>query len=139
MRTEKYLVNLATTMIQQLRVPQSMGDSQSGPQDIYEQFGEKIKARLFRMNPETLGRISSFGLAFKSGQNKTPMYYVHCGSYLGKYQSGMDLLIEIACTAIIAEMYDILRSSDYWLPKWHREHRELCRELYAGSLLSQNS
>lgn len=133
MRNEKYLCNLATTFIQQLRVPQSMGAARSGPQDIYEQFATKIMAKLIIMSPETLGRIASFGLAYAGEQTKTAMYLVHCGSYLGKYQSGHDLLVEIACTAIVAEMYDVLRSSEYWLPRWRREHRPWCDELHAKS------
>lgn len=133
MRTEKYLSNLATTFIQQLRVPQSMGDSQSGPQDIYEQFGEKIKAKLLQMNPETLGRIASFGLAYEGERTKTAMYLVHCGSYLGKYLSGSELLTEIATTAVVAEIYDVLRSSEYWLEKWAREHPTSSRRDHLGS------
>lgn len=109
MRTEKYLSNLATTFIQQLRIPVGMGNSPTGAQAIYEQFGDAIKAKLFRMNPETLGRIACLGLPYGGEQIKTAMYLVHCGSYLGKYQGGRELLTELACTAIVAEVYDVLR------------------------------
>ncbi len=120
-KSHQYIFNLALTLIQQLQVPQSLGGSALGPQDIYTQFGEKIVAKLKKMNPETLGRISSFGLEYDTltaWSGKTSLYEVHCGSYLGKYQSGRGLLIEIACTAICAQIFDTLRSSEF--KEWNK-------------------
>ncbi|OGZ53032.1 MAG: hypothetical protein A3B25_00430 [Candidatus Ryanbacteria bacterium RIFCSPLOWO2_01_FULL_48_26] len=108
-RNRQYLTNLATTMIQQLHVPNSMGHSPSGAQNIYEEFGDSIVAKLLVMTPETLGRIVDFGLPYNADvtKGKTALYLVHCGSYCSKYASGHDLLVKIACTAIVAKMYDI--------------------------------
>ncbi|MCR4311610.1 MAG: hypothetical protein NUV54_03555 [Candidatus Taylorbacteria bacterium] len=111
MRNQQYFSNFATTLIQQLHIPEGVDNSKSGAQGIYEQFGEEIRAKLEKMNPETLGRIASFGLPYNNNVTKgrTAMYLVHCGSYLGKYRSGRELLVELAVTAVIAEIYDTLR------------------------------
>jgi hypothetical protein len=84
----------------------------TSPQMLYEKFGERVRAQVRLMRPETRGAIADRGLAFETRPN-TSLYEVHCETYLGKYQSGRDLLIEIAVTAIIAKMYDILRDHGY--------------------------
>ncbi|MFA6601774.1 MAG: hypothetical protein WCT02_02850 [Candidatus Paceibacterota bacterium] len=109
-----------------MQIPQSLGDLELGPQEIYKQFGDRIKAKLIRMNPETIGAIAWYGSAHQDDQRKTSLYQVHCQSYLGKYQSGPALMVEIAATALVAEIYDTLRSSEYWLPKWSQKHRGWC-------------
>lgn len=106
-RNRQYLTNLATTIIQQLRVPDDYVSR--GAQYVYGDFSDRIKAKIRGWTPETLGKIVDFGKAFpgSSGEGKTSLYEVHCGSYCGKYWSGRELLIELACTAIVAEMEDI--------------------------------
>lgn len=87
-------------------------------QKLYERRADDVRKELKRMNPETQGRIAIQGLADGSEEEpkrgRTSLYEVHCGSYLGKYKSGRDLLLDLATTAVIAEMTDQLRT-DYQL------------------------
>jgi hypothetical protein len=97
------------------------GDSRVSPQALYESRNKEIRRALKRMRPETLGKIAAQGLAHNdprterqlrpsgvTDEGKTSMYAVHCGNFVGKYDSGHDALIELALTAIVAEMADIL-------------------------------
>lgn len=99
----KYIRNLATSFIGQLGVKADDYD-RCPAQDIYKCHSEAITTELRRMRPETLGRIAA------SKPTKTTLYQVHCGSYLSKHSNGKDLLLTIACTAIVAEMADIISS-----------------------------
>lgn len=92
--------------IEDLRSPDDLDDS--GAQYLYLRRSEEIKHSLRCMRPGTLGRIAVHGKPFEVGVQGTAMYQVHCASWLGKYEDGKSLLIEIACTAIVAEMTDIL-------------------------------
>jgi len=87
-------------------------------QTLYEKWGEPIKRQLTRMRPETLGKIAACGVGNPDEVSEDEslrdyaaysLYQVHCGTYLDKYASGIALLREIACTAIIAEMTNILK------------------------------
>ena len=82
------------------------------PQTLYEHRGTEVRKELSRMSPETLGRIAVQGKARgdedQPSEGKTTLYDVHCGSYLGKYESGRNILLELALTAVIAEMTDQL-------------------------------
>lgn len=119
MRThnQQYFHNLVSTMINQLPLEELMSayDTEMCPQDLYKKFGENVRAKVLAMRPEIRGVIADFGIPYEVGPRGTPLYYVHCSTYLGKYQSGRDLLIEIAVTAIIAKMYDILRGHGYFV------------------------
>lgn len=106
----QYLHNLATTMIQQLHISPEEAAPGSRVQDIYEKFGEPIKTKLFMMTAETRGRIADLGLSRYNvfEPEEIPMYSVHCKPWLDEHQSGHNLLVEIACTAIVAKMAEIL-------------------------------
>jgi hypothetical protein len=108
---DRYLYNLATTMIQQLHIPLSMADDPSRAQIIYEKFSDQIKTKLLVMNPETRGRIADLGLSDYHDTyepEEIPLYNVHCGSWLGKHESGRSLVTEIACTTIVCKIAEIL-------------------------------
>jgi hypothetical protein len=81
-------------------------------QVLYSGWSLTIRKELSRMSPETLGRLSVQGKAHGDENapagGKTTLYHVHCGSYLAKYASGRDLLLELALTAVVAEMTDQL-------------------------------
>jgi hypothetical protein len=111
-QTTQYLSNLATTLIQQLHIPESIGEKPHGLQDLYDEFSDAIKAKLIVMNPGTRGQIADFGLAYGGSKESAgiPMYHVHCNSFLGKYESGRNLVTEIACTTIVAKIYEMLRN-----------------------------
>ena len=103
----QYLRNLANTLMCQLGI--TLNDVlDGGAQGLYRTRSEEIKAQLHRMRPETLGKIAAHGAGYRDVSPRTALYQVHLESYLDKYASGMELLEEIACTAIVAEMTDIL-------------------------------
>ncbi len=105
----QYLTNLAVTLIHQLNVPDYLGGLSQGVQEFYARFAKAVKARVLEMTPETRGRIADYGLAFNAANHgKTALYAVHRAAYCGEHESGHSLLVEIASTAIIAEMFDIL-------------------------------
>lgn len=126
------LRNIARTLMGQLGITTNIVDTPL-PFDaavlarfVYAKRGKDIKQRLRDMKPETLGKIAACGRGSRV-QKRTPqyeavaatMYSVHAGtwpltgggSWLDNHADGMSLLVEIACTAIMAEMGDILR---YW-------------------------
>lgn len=104
-----YLRNLANSMIQQLHIEIEMSASVT-VQGLYKHFGHAIKSKLLVMKPETRGKIADLGVGYglKEYPDRISLYEVHCQPYLGKYQSGRDLVMEIACTAIVAMIYEIL-------------------------------
>lgn len=108
MEERRYIRNLARSMIGQLRIkPLDLG--QSGAHGLYANRNEEIKALLCQMRPEKLGQIASFGRAWGGDVYGTSLYGAHNATWLSKHADGMTLLREIACTAIVAEMADILR------------------------------
>ena len=112
---DRYLRNLAKSLMGQLgiTVEDLAGEfPDCEAQYLYEHRSKEIKAQLRRMRPETLGRIAACGKG-RTEEGETQqgpwLYHVHCGAYLDKYADGVSLLREIACTAIVAEMANILR------------------------------
>lgn len=121
----QYLHNLANTLIGQLNIEWRDGTKFPhgfNAQHLYENRRTDIRLVLIRMNPATLGKIVWGGLANNdprtestvtrqgvTERGKTSLYEVHCGAYLSKYDSGREILIELAITTIVAEMTDILR------------------------------
>jgi hypothetical protein len=108
----KYITNLAQSFIGQLGAAVKIEDtSEFLAQNLHDRHSKAIHTLLRRMRPETLGRIAACGGGCdednKMSQGIT-LYQVHCGAYLNKYADGISLLREIACTAIIAEMANIL-------------------------------
>ncbi len=89
---------------------------------LYAKCSLVVRGEVKQMRPETLGKIAVQGLARndprtdrhpkRSGvtdEGKTSLYAVHNENYLPTYASGREVLIELAVTAIVAEMTDILR------------------------------
>jgi len=108
----KYISNLARHFIGQLRV-RAEDFGKFPAQELYAHHNKAIKAQLHRMRPETLGRIAACGKGCSDeNREESPqtgtLYLVHCSTYLDKYADGVTLLREIACTAIVAEMANIL-------------------------------
>lgn len=57
-----------------------------------------VRHAVCHLSPETLGRIVG-------RDSKTyDLYSVHCGTWLSKYDSGLDLLHTIAITVVVAAM-----------------------------------
>jgi len=94
----EYLRNTALTLMGQLGI--GVADIEAGEtaHDLYVQRGAEIKAKLHRMRPETLGRIIACGQ--NSMRDLRPLD--------GWVLSGRELLREVACMVIVAEMADIL-------------------------------
>lgn len=105
-----YIRNVARQIMVQLGITTAdLGEGEfAGPQVVYERRSGEIKAWLSRVRPETLGRIAACGRGHPDTRKGTALYLVHCGTWLGKRDSGPELLREIACTAIVAEISDIL-------------------------------
>ena len=105
----KWTEALAEATILRIPVPKKLI-----PRVLYRHQRANVLAVLQRMRPETWARIVVQGRALDGSGHATSMYEVHwdtlhCKSYLDKYASGRDLLIEMTITAIIAEMIDQLR------------------------------
>lgn len=88
----------------------------TGPGGAQDLLGEAIpilRKRVRQMRPATLGIIAASGTRWGSGDpRRTALYQVHCGTYLDKYASGKELLRALVITALVAEMWDILKSRD---------------------------
>ena len=113
---DRYITNVAHTLIGQLGITWEDAHDSSWvgdkfhAQHLYERKQQLVRQKIEQMRPETLGRLAVQGKAHGDGSTpKTSLYSVHCGSYLGKYRSGRELLVELATTALIAEMTDLLR------------------------------
>jgi len=117
----RYITNLAEGFIGQLKARIEAEDRPVGggdflAQNLYQRHCDAIIDQLRRMRPETLGKIAAYGRGADDttreivpGEHGTTLYQVHCGTWLGKYNDGMTLLRDIACTAIVAEMANILK------------------------------
>lgn len=83
-----------------------------------------VRKEVSRMSPETLGKIAAQGLSrddertedqpLPSGitrTGKTPLCAIHHDNSDEKCKSGRDILIDLATTALIAEMADVLRET----------------------------
>lgn len=98
-----YIHNLAMSLIGQLEITDAdLGKFKA--QSLYENASSRIKDWLSNKSNEMLGRIAGCGDA----DGGTKLYQVHCETWLSKRASGRALLFEIACTAIVAKMADIL-------------------------------
>ncbi len=93
---------------------------------LWERHSEAIRREISRMSAETQGKIAAQGLGKHdprtdrrpqpSGvtlEGATSLYAVHHKDYLHRNDSGREILIELATTAIIAEMTDILREASH--------------------------
>lgn len=130
---DKYISNVAENLIGKLGISwreakSHFGDVELNAQDLYVRRSLDVHLEVRKMRPETLGKIAVQGLSKDdprtdrqprpsgvTDEGKTSLYAVHCGSYLGKYDSGRTILHELVVTTLIAEMTDQLRE------KMHRE------------------
>ncbi len=91
---------------------------------LWERHSEAVRREVSKMSPETHGKIAAQGLGKHdirtdrrpqpSGvteEGATSLYAVHQKEYLHRNDSGREILIELATTALIAEMTDILRKA----------------------------
>jgi len=83
----------------------------AGAQSLWKEAEGILHKKLRAMKPSTLGIIAASGRHSDSTE-KTSLYYVHCGSYLGKHWGGKRILRYLAAKAIVAEMWDILVLAD---------------------------
>lgn len=135
---DRYISNVAQSLIGKLGITWKEAyttfrdDSRVSPQSLYASRNIEICRELRKKRPETLGKIAAQGLSNNdprterqprssgvTDEGKTSMYAVHCGNFVSKYDSGRDCLVELAVTAIVAEMTDILRE---------KMHRDASRE-----------
>jgi hypothetical protein len=83
-----------------------------------------VRKEVSRMSPETLGRIAAQGLSrddvrtedqpMPSGiirTGKTPLCAINHENFDNDCRSGREVLIDLATTALIAEMADVLRET----------------------------
>ena len=108
---QEYIHNVARTIMGQLGInPSTVTLEPALAQELYEKFGASVCGLVTRWSNPTLGRIAACGLDWVSNVN-TSLYDVHCATWLSKKDSGIVLLREIATTAIIAAMTDIVRAA----------------------------
>jgi hypothetical protein len=70
---------------------------------------QSIVEHIALLDPAQLGILAACGLPYNgSAIGRTTMYQIHCGSYLGKYEGGLQLLQTLAATAVAAHINDIL-------------------------------
>ena len=81
---------------------------------LTERSARNTFSSLFPRRQANLGEIVDCGEGYGERPNihRTSMYEVHYGSYAGKYDSGSQILLDLATTAIVAEMTDILTAED---------------------------
>lgn len=73
--------------------------------------------RMTHLDPQQLGILAACGKGVyakdedESARRGASLYNVHCGTWLGKYESGLYLLQQIAATAVVAHVRDRLARS----------------------------
>lgn len=103
---------LAIGLINEMKISAD-GSEPRVAQTLYESHGNEIKSWLASSKSSAeLGVIAASGLGLEGSGMRTSLYHVHCGTYLDKRLCGHELLIEIACTAVIAEMADVFRARE---------------------------
>lgn len=72
-------------------------------------FWKPVWKKVCKLSPATLGKI-----AFMGNGSDTPnrsglsLYNIHYGTWLGKYESGKQIMRAVATTALICKIYDLL-------------------------------
>lgn len=86
-----------------------------GGRAIEGPFWEPVRKKVKKLSPQTLGVIAFSGVGSYDDHdintvihNGLSLYQVHCGTWLGKYDSGKEILRTVAITAIICEIYNFL-------------------------------
>lgn len=127
-----YIHNLATSFIGELGIKTiDIGETgRHGQTLLWDCFSPRIKTKLSRMRPETLGRIAACGreapdwnlgrLRLGGEAYPTPLLSL-CGV------RGINLLIIIACVAIVTEMNVIL------VARKKREYNESLADVMMGT------
>ena len=137
MGTQSHISKIATHLIGKLKIswedanPPTDQKLHVSPLKLYKRRADDVRRELKRMSPETLGKIAVQGEGVDqiAPEEKTPLYFVHGGSYLWKYWSGREILLELATTAVIAEMTDQLELQ--WQVDAGREFMRLLDEAIA--------
>lgn len=90
---------LLTEGVTPLEVARSM---QGAEGNLWCRASELVKT----LGPASLGIIAASGFGYEADRPGTALYQVHCGSYIGKYRSGRQILETVAATAIVAAIAD---------------------------------
>ena len=114
---EKYITKVARGLIGKLRIRAELFLPSPDPVVFWGFCGAQVRRELRKMRPETLGRIVVHGLPHGCedpheklmARDKTSLYAVHGKNYLNSYSSGRTVLIELATTTVVAEMFDLIR------------------------------
>ena len=69
-----------------------------------------VKAKVKTLRPETLGRIVSTGK--DEGSTGVSLYEVHHGPFVNERDSGLDMLIAIATTVIVAKLCEMIEDPE---------------------------
>jgi hypothetical protein len=114
-----FIQRLAAAWIQEIGLHGFVGH----PEELFEH--PEVTKRVNRLRPATLGVLAWQGLEY--GKHifgrviRTPLYEVHCGTYLDKRAGGKQLLRSLAKTAMVAEIFDQLGQPR---KDWHAEERQ---------------
>lgn len=83
------------------------GSMRGAEGDLFCRVEELVRG----LGDATLGIIAACG---SSDPNCTPLYNVHCGTWIGKYSSGRQILERVAATAIVAVISDRVLWNSRW-------------------------
>lgn len=131
-----YLYRVARQMMTKFNARKLVEDGYirtTGSGESYvEHLGACVRGELRKWKPETLGKLAALGRGYgdsdsedepSDSRNRRPLYEMHCGSWLGKYQSGYSLLLEIATTTVLAAICDLIEQPEpAKAPDWMSDH-----------------
>ena len=83
------------------------------PELLYQSRNDDVRKEITQMSPETLGQIAVHGLGWDEETihgDRISLYSVHLEPYLSPLWSGHQILVELATTAVIAEMANQFRA-----------------------------
>lgn len=123
MNGQEYIVNLAEQVVGR-RVIQEL-EKQHVNDELFTALYAQVKAKVKKMNPNTIGRICTYALAedadlgwgrnmgnFSGFIRNTTISGVHPQDFSSK-RSGRELIEEIAVTTIVCVIYDIINQSGW--------------------------
>lgn len=138
---QQYLSNLASTMLQQLRVPEQYGES-ADVSAIFRDFGAKIRVKVVEMTPKTRGRIAELGLSDDDHGGISMFRASGIGNLNCRVHGGSWLIIELATMTIAAMMWEILCAEAYRKDcmdaELEKDGREFAREWPQDIVLGGN-
>ena len=112
---------MAINLIGKLRVREQLNGEFPRGYEYAERFWEAVRTELRKWKPETLGKLAALGigrnddeeqLEQSSPRHRTSLYELYCGSWLGKYDSGKTLLLDIATSTALAAIKDVIDLDD---------------------------